>query len=128
MTLIELIITIAIMAVLLTTGISVFATVQKNNRDHKRFRDLSAVKQALELYRNNYGVYPGTLDRLVPDYMDQIPSDPLTQWGYRYFASATTFVYCAAKEGVSSFSLPSGCNSLNCTGVDSSCTMGVSSD
>jgi prepilin-type N-terminal cleavage/methylation domain-containing protein len=62
-TLIEVLITIIIIGILSTIGITTFQSSQAKGRDFKRKADLRAVTKALESYMNDYGLYPlGTLD------------------------------------------------------------------
>lgn len=89
-TLIELMVTIAIIAILATVGSVVYSSVQKSARISKRVQDLDAIKTALETYKSSKGKYPvgtalGTYNclntlsganSLVPDYMPNIPDDP----------------------------------------------------
>lgn len=88
-TLIELMVTIAIIAILATIGMVVYSTTQKTARISKRVQDLDALKTSLELYKSSVGNYPaaavaGTfacistpLAGLVPSYMPALPADPL---------------------------------------------------
>lgn len=45
---------------------------------------LGEVACALERYRLRHGAYPESLDRLVPDYVADIPKDPMTAEALRY--------------------------------------------
>lgn len=88
-TLIELMVAIAIIAILATVGMVVYSTAQKSGRISKRVQDLNALKTSLELYKIAVGNYPpaataGTfaciatpLAGLVPSYMPALPADPL---------------------------------------------------
>lgn len=104
-TLIELLIVIAIVAILASIGMAIFATIQKNNRDQIRMRDLQTIKQALELYRSNNGGYPTDSnsdkipDGLVPNYIINWLADPLAGQVYVYQTTASGYVICAKKEG-----------------------------
>ena len=97
-TLIELLIVIAIIAVLAATIIAATGSARKQARDARRTQDLDALKQALELYYDDYKVYPhGDIGSssvggfcveyaadhnkpfktaLVDNYLSQIPRDP----------------------------------------------------
>ena len=84
-TLIELMVTISIIAILATVGAVVYSGVQKNARISKRVQDLEAIKVALESYKASTGKYPtvssaGCIENLlvplVPTYMQVIPKDP----------------------------------------------------
>lgn len=59
-TLIELLVVIAIIAILSTVAVTVFRGITANARDSVRIKDLQAIKQALELYRNDFHYYPTT--------------------------------------------------------------------
>lgn len=98
-TLIEIMITISIIAVLAAVSISVFSNVQKSNRDQKRIRDLQSIKQALELYRSDNGAYPSVKDDLMTKYLAAWPSDPVVSQSYFYQKTSTEFIICAKKEG-----------------------------
>lgn len=89
-TLIELMVSIAIIAILAAVGLVVYSAAQKGGRVSKRVQDLNALKTALELYKSANGVYPaaataGTFaclptplaTALVPSYMPALPADPL---------------------------------------------------
>ncbi len=88
-TLIELMVTIAIIAILAAVGIVVYSTAQKTSRISKRAQDLEALRTALELYKSATGSFPnaataGTfacistnLTGLAPSYMPVLPADPL---------------------------------------------------
>lgn len=89
-TLIELMVTIAIIAILAAVGLVVYSTAQKSGRISKRVQDLDALKTALELYKSATGSYPTgvgaagnfacistPLAGLVPTYMPSLPADPL---------------------------------------------------
>jgi prepilin-type N-terminal cleavage/methylation domain-containing protein len=90
-TLIELMVSIAIIAVLAAVGLVVYTTAQKSGRISKRVQDLKAIQTALELFKTTNGFYPnvtaaGTFvcldslvapNSLVPTFMPQIPRDPL---------------------------------------------------
>lgn len=82
-TLIEIVVVIAIMGVLSTIIYSSFDASRAKSRDQKRVSDISAIQLSLEQYFNKNGVYPTTLDALVPAYMPEIPKDPTTNTSYR---------------------------------------------
>lgn len=109
-TLIELMVAIAIIAILATVGMVVYSTAQKSGRISKRIQDLEALKTALEVYKTSTGSYPSIgsaewpgyqncisayLGVLVPNYMPVLPADPLDNGNaggancYHYTANAT---------------------------------------
>lgn len=129
-------------------GISVFNTAQKNVRDQKRLRDLTTIKQALELYRSDMQMYPLSADLGIGTsepftnpsgakvYLNPVPSDSNPGSSYVYEPLPTScnnltvfcdnFIVCAKKEGVNTLNLPSDCVSVSCG--SGNCDMGVSSD
>lgn len=57
-TLIEMLVVIAIISILIGIGINTFTIAQKKARDVKRKADLRSIQVALELYKQDKGVYP----------------------------------------------------------------------
>lgn len=57
-TLLELLVVMAILALLTGLGIRTFGSVQAKARDNKRKQDLQSIGKALELYYNDVGHYP----------------------------------------------------------------------
>lgn len=57
-TLLELLVVMAIMALLVGLGLRTFGSVQQKSRDNKRKQDLQSISKSLELYYNDYGHYP----------------------------------------------------------------------
>lgn len=54
-------------------------------RDNTRKHDAEALGVALELYYQDNGTFPETLEKLIPDYVINIPKDPLSpQYNYEY--------------------------------------------
>lgn len=92
-TLLELLITVAIIAMLSAVAISSFTYLQKNSRDTRRMSDLKVIQSALEQYRADQGFYPtgffgssltNRVGRLPPlpssvvTYLNKIPKDPIS--------------------------------------------------
>lgn len=106
-TLIELMVAIAIIAVLATVGLVVYSTAQKSGRISKRAQDLEAFRTAIELFKSSTGFYPnlptgGTIgtftcitnltgnNLLTPTYMSIIPADPSdSSYCYQYTSNGT---------------------------------------
>lgn len=61
-TLVELLVTITILAILATISISIFFNLQKNSRDTKRKSDLATIQSALEQYHADQGFYPNIIN------------------------------------------------------------------
>lgn len=102
-TLIELMVAIAIIAILAAVGLVVYSTAQKSARNSRRLQDLQALKTALEVYKSSTGSYPNqnvassctnystALGVLVPTYMPALPVDPSGgSVCYRYQSDALT--------------------------------------
>ena len=136
-TLIEILVVIGIITILSTVGMSAYISAGKNARDQQRIKDLTAVKQALELYRHDNSSYPKMAADLTTQYLETVPKDGAYNQEYQYQAkpdSCTTagrdctgFIICAKKEGMGSFDNPADCSSLSCDGANN-CDMGLTSD
>ncbi len=90
-TLIELLIAVVIIGILAAVGLGQFLTAQIRSRDAQRKENLSSVAKALELYYNDYGCYPNSLDwgerfEDIKDtvYMVELPNDPVKNVNYFY--------------------------------------------
>lgn len=82
-TLIELIVTVTIIAVLTVIGVVSYTGTNKKSRDSRRMTDLENIRIALELYRQDVGnSYPNDgidslKNALEPKYMQKVPAtDP----------------------------------------------------
>lgn len=62
-TIVELLVTITIIAILVSIGLVVYADVLPKARDAKRKQDLQLTNQALKIYHEKNGRYPCTTDR-----------------------------------------------------------------
>ncbi|MEK7546633.1 MAG: type II secretion system protein [Patescibacteria group bacterium] len=65
-TLIEILIVVAIIAVLASMVLVGFGPAQRQGRDARRISDLRQVQNALELYYSKCGYYPGTTQASAP--------------------------------------------------------------
>lgn len=76
-TLVELLVVVAILAILMMVGAAVFSGTQKNARDTKRRADIEAISKAMEV---KYGSTPGQYAALTNDMFasGKVPEDPLT--------------------------------------------------
>jgi prepilin-type N-terminal cleavage/methylation domain-containing protein len=90
-TLAELLVVIALMAVMATVALSSFTKSQKKGRDARRKQDLSEIRKALELYNQDNNEYPPTLNSPLEHpttegvvYMVKVPSDPKSGYSYIY--------------------------------------------
>ena len=95
-TLVELLVVIAILGILSTIGLGTFRSSQAKSRDSRRKSDLANIQRALEMYLNDYGVYPSStngeitlsngvlswdgqsefIDEKGTVYMKELPDDP----------------------------------------------------
>jgi type II secretion system protein G len=112
--LVELLVSVSIIAILIAIGIASYATINKQSRDAKRKSDLEQIRAALEMYRADNGYYPsagsgswvvassstdplvGLTPTLVSTYIPVIPTDPKASQNYMYIArNAVAGVYYA---------------------------------
>jgi general secretion pathway protein G len=79
-TLVELLVSVTIIAVLSTIGVTGFQAVTRSGRDALRKSDLEQIRSALEIYKSQNGFYPDATTECVPnlssDYIKTIPNDP----------------------------------------------------
>ena len=103
--LVELLITVSIIAILIAIGVASYATINRQSRDTKRKSDLEQIRSALEMYRADIGSYPsagsgsfvaassatdvlvGLTPSLVSTYLPVIPTDPKSTQSYMYKAT-----------------------------------------
>lgn len=100
-TLIELMVVVAIIGLLSSIAVVALNNARAEARDAKRLADMDAIQNALELYYNDYGVYPNPecfglpsianctsvlepgnwIPDLMPEYMSVLPNDPINTGG-----------------------------------------------
>lgn len=100
-TLIELLVVIAIIGILITVGAVSYQRAVRLSRDAKRKTDLEQIRQALETYRSEMGVYPdssGWESTLENGYITTIPEDTTTPYTYTPGGTSTTYQLCATLE------------------------------
>lgn len=136
-TLLEVLVSATIIAVLTSIGVVSYSSVNKRSRDVKRKADLEQIRSALEMYRADHGAYPnigsgflntsGLSTALVTDgYTPAIPDDPATAGDYYYDAINISGVYssyciCGNLETTTS-------TQSTCTGsLPASCDYGLKS-
>lgn len=106
-TLVELMVVMVILGILAVLGLGSFRSSQMKGRDNQRKGELRSVAAALELYYNDYGMYPndngsgkitacGSAGATVCEwgselkdkndtlYMAELPTDPLVGYTYYY--------------------------------------------
>ena len=77
---IELLIVVTLIVVLAGIGVSTYTTSVRRAKEAVLSEDLFRLRDAIDQYNADKGVYPPDLSALVTDgYMRQIPKDPITQ-------------------------------------------------
>src|SRR5688500_12519616 len=107
-TLVELLITVAIIATLIAVAVPAYTNFVAKGRDGKRSSDLKTLQSALIQYRADQSSYPATLTVGQPlnnisntkTYLRKVPSDPLSAYNY------PQYIY---------FPKPDGCNNSTVT-------------
>ncbi len=116
-TLIELLVVVAIIGLLATIAILTYSDVQKKARDTLRLANIRRIRDALEIYKQNYGQYPDNIDNdcggwdagyfgsmATDDFIPQlttsgilgrVPGDP------KFNACTTAFLYYRYPAGTS---------------------------
>jgi prepilin-type N-terminal cleavage/methylation domain-containing protein len=124
-TLVEMLIVIAIIAILISLGVVSFGSAQKKGRDSKRRADMKAVQSGWEqYYADNNGSYPSTCSVGVTYLPAGLPSDPKNQDTSVYDFSnghCTTSSYCFCTL------LESGTGNAAAAAAGASCTYGTGS-
>ena len=128
-TLIEILVTISIIALLTMIGVTNFRVANQRARDGRRQGDLEQIKAALELYRTDEAEYPAdiTAGQTIESptgtiYMNQVPTDPLSTQTYYYSSDGETYTLCAALE----LDLSGACGGASC-GTGTPCNYQVTS-
>lgn len=107
-TLVELLVVVAIIAILSVIGIAVFTGIQKSARDSKRRGDIEAITKAYEVKYNNTGTYRDLTPTLQENQelfaSKQFPKDP-KGGDYAIIQNPTSsgFRICATLEDNTSF-------------------------
>jgi len=75
------------------------------SRDAQRRSDLIEVKLSAALYQDVNGFFPTTLSDMVPEYLDSIPTDPVSGEPYSYtvYAEGTDYEICTILETIEEF-------------------------
>jgi prepilin-type N-terminal cleavage/methylation domain-containing protein len=111
-TLIELLVVIAIIALLATFSVIALGSARAKSRDAKRLADIKNTQTALDLYYNEYGVYPTGVEGMdqtstsycLSDqgiattcgeviYAGSLPTDPINGLNYSYVPISSQFSY-----------------------------------
>ncbi len=86
-TIVELLVTISIIAMLSTIGFTGYQAVSKGGRDALRKTDLEQLRSAFEIYKSETGAYPQAsetcLADISTDFINPYPDDPKSP-SYKY--------------------------------------------
>jgi general secretion pathway protein G len=112
--LIELLVVLALIALMVTISLFALDQARRSSRDARRKTDLETIKNALEIYKSDCHDYPANLPAvgatLTGDntpagcansntYLSKTPGDPQTNSSYAYRRlTATTYTLCAYLE------------------------------
>lgn len=81
-TLIELMVVLAVIAVLLTIALPRYFSSLERSREAVLHQNLALLRESIDKYYGDTGKYPGTLDELVSaKYLRRVPVDPITESG-----------------------------------------------
>lgn len=84
-TLVEIMVAVAIIAVLVGIAVVAGGSTRSAGRDNQRVSDIGLIRLKLEAYRDAKGIYPATLADLVSGgYLSVSPKDPSTKVDYYY--------------------------------------------
>ena len=122
-TLIELMVVVAIIGILMASGILAFSNAQQNARDAKRRADIDAISKALEQYNQaNSGSYPSgaTVSAAITSYFPSgaVPTDPKNSGSYVYTltgGTGSTYCVCAYLEKTNAGNSTANASNGTCT-------------
>lgn len=103
-TFIELLVSVTIVAVMMSVAVVSYANVNQRSRDSKRRADLETIRSALEICRANTGAYPASVtgsvtcsDATVT--LTATPADPLNTGVHVYsYSRLTTTTYTLSAQ------------------------------
>ncbi len=109
----ELVVVITIMMVITAIGVVSFSGINKKSRDSRRMSDLDKLAIALEVFKQENGIYPPSTVTLVSDYIDAEPIDPKS---FSYYYVGTDYAYALYAQ-MEDIGVTTGVYGNNCTGV-----------
>ena len=89
-TLIEILIVVILLGILAATVIPLFGDVSDEAKVSAQASDLHALRGQVQLYRAKTGGYPANLATLTPNYIESVPTDPVSGNAYAYVAATGT--------------------------------------
>jgi general secretion pathway protein G len=91
---VELIVVVTIIMVITVVGTVSYQSTSQKSRDGKRMSDLQKLAVALEMYKQENGIYPAVPSDLVSEYMQELPKDPKDpSFSYLYSRTPTNYSY-----------------------------------
>ena len=87
LSLVEVMIVLAIMAILILAAMTTLRAQIIKGRDAKRKADLNKLQKVLEDYYNDEGCYPSAWEPALSPYLRQIPQDPVNIGEHIYYYS-----------------------------------------
>lgn len=101
---VELIVVVTIIMVITVAGTLSYQSTSQKSRDGKRMSDLQKMAVALEMYKQENGIYPNSRDLLVSSgYLQELPADPKAGFLYDYNPSGNySYILYAQMENVGS--------------------------
>lgn len=117
-TFIEILVTTAIIAILISIAVVSYGQITQNGRDSRRKQDLANVQAALEFYKLENGGYPtsctsfcspnGEVDwipGLAPEFISTVPEDPREDHSGVDLESGAAATYNYESSGATSYQL-----------------------
>jgi len=90
-TLIELLVVISILGILAGLVISNVQGVRERARDSQRKNDLGQIKDALRIYKNDYGIYPAASSGQIVG-CGTVATPTACSWGSEFTRGSTTYM------------------------------------
>lgn len=122
-TVLELLVTIAIVIVLLSVLFASLSVARGRSRDARRISDIREIQKALELFFDAHKTYPPALDNIVSEGLLRVgsaakPKEPRGGDYYYLRCSSTRYHLGADLEGKNNSALNSDLNDSPCPGSD----------
>ncbi len=86
-TLIEILIVVVLLGILAAIVIPQFSDASDEAKIAAQDSDMHTLRGQIQLYRAKTGGYPATLAALEPDYLETVPTNPVTGAAYGYVAA-----------------------------------------
>ncbi len=115
-TLIELMVSVAIIAMLTAIAMVSFSGANKKARDGRRKSDLEKMRISLEMYRQEAGHYPENIADIVPNYLQEMPVGPKKDTYFYLRSVGSSFVYTIDAK-MEDLGATNGVYTDDCTGI-----------